>query len=173
MTNDDINSLVELLKQLQPGFYPYPIFEQFARLVVFAIVEFIPLRKNGDVIEVLLLARDENDALWPGMLHTPGTVVRPTDSDTSSDSQPWGPFQRLYSEELTGTKVGPLHFVGSVFHASKRGHEQAQLYWLEVLDDPAQGVFYPVNQLPDTIITSQIDFIVAAARHYEQFLAQY
>lgn len=162
----DDQQLADALKQYQPGFLPYPVFEQIARIVALPIVEFIPLRTRDGVTEVLLIERSHNDPIFPGLLHTPGTVVRATDINREAD-KPWPPFERILHDELLDTPVGPHHYVGSQLHASKRGAEQAQLYWVEVTGEPKVGQFYALDALPDNLIESQRTFIEQAVKHYE------
>lgn len=171
MTHSHEDQIATLLKGYEPGFLPYPVFEQIARLVALPIVEFIPFRQQAGQIEVLLIARPEDDALWPGLLHTPGTVVRATDIQSES-GQIWTPFKRILHDELLDTEVGTPHFVGSQLHTSKRGVEQAQLYWVEVKSDPLVGKFYPVTLLPSTLIESQILFINLAVTSYQVWLKE-
>jgi len=162
----DADKIAALLSRYEPGFLPYPIFVQIARLVALPIVEFVPLRKSDQGVEVLLIARPEDDPLWPGLLHTPGTVIRATDLHKEQQEN-WLAFERILKEELGGTEVKTPHYVGCIFHQSKRGAEQAQLYWVEVLGDPKAGTFYPVNSLPDNLIDSQLRFITEASRHFQ------
>ena len=164
MTDPDIQKTTALLRKLKPGFLPYPIFEQVARLVALSIIEFVPLRTVGGVAEVLLLQRAADDPLWPGALHTPGTIIRATDLSPDKYST-WPAFQRILHDELRGTAVSDPHYVGSLLNKSKRGVEQAQLYWVEVLGEPKIGDFYPLNNLPADLIKSQLVFIQEAARH--------
>ncbi len=167
MNEADIQKTADLLKQLDPGFLPYPIFEQIARLVALPIVEFIPLRVRDGVCEVLLIARPEDDPLFPGLLHTPGTVVRATDVH-KGEQDDWQAFKRILEEELIDTKVSQPCYVGSIFHESKRGAEQAQLYWVEVLGEPGVGTFYPLNTLPDNLMESQLSFIELASQSFQE-----
>lgn len=162
---NDPKQIARALETYEPGFLPYPIFEQIARLVALPILEIIPLRLtyNGEV-EVLLIERESHDALFPGAVHTPGTVIRATDNNP--DKGPWQPLVRILEDELGGTNVGPINFVGSILHASRRGVEQAQLYWVEVVGEPVKGVFYNVHELPDNLIESQNDFIKLAAENF-------
>jgi hypothetical protein len=92
--------------------------------------------------------------------------LRATDLSLSRNDTYQSAFKRIYNDELHDTKVGSPHFVGSIFHASKRGTEQAQLYWVEVLEQPLAGTFYDVSQLPDMLIESQRKFIYEAANHF-------
>lgn len=167
LTQDEVVQLTTLLKKLEPGFLPYPIFEQVTRIIALPIIEFIPLRLNNEGgVDVLLLERPQSDTLFAGLLHTPGTVIRATDVRTTENDN-WKAFDRILQEELLGTKASAPYYVGSIFHASKRGAEQAQLYWVEILEEPKVGVFYPVENLPDTLIDSQKDFILAAVQSFK------
>ena len=169
MKDEDITKTAELLKQLKPGFLPYPIFEQVARLVALPIVEFVPLRKGENGIEVLLIARPDDDPLWPGLLHTPGTVIRATDLNEGRQEN-WPAFDRILNDELKGTTVGSPHYVGSILHQSKRGAEQAQLYWVEVVGMPIEGKFYEASNLPQGLIISQSIFIKACIDNFESYI---
>ena len=163
-TKTKTEQLVELLKELEAGFLPYEVFVQIARLVVLSIIEFVPLRLNEDGgIEVLLLSRGKDDPIWPNELHVPGTVIRPTDTEGSI----YQAFDRILKDELKGTKVSDPHYVGSNLHKSKRGLEQAQVYWVEVLGEPREGKFYPVADLPEDLMKSQRNFIKQAAKSFE------
>lgn len=171
MKEDKTQQIADLLKVYKPGFLPYPIFEQIARLVALPILEFIPLRKTTAGVEVLLIQRPENDPLWPGMLHTPGTVIRATDINKDHNTN-WPAAERIVNDELKGTKIGHPHFAGSQLHTSKRGVEQAQIYWVEVEGEPRVGKFYGVNNLPETLIDSQISFITLVTNNYQAWLNQ-
>jgi hypothetical protein len=168
MSDQDDQKIADSLKAYQPGFLPYPIFEQIARLVALPIIEFIPLRmaENGQV-EVLLIERVADDPLWPGALHTPGTVIRATDL-AEGKQENWPAFDRILKDELNDTEVSAPHYVGSIFHESKRGAEQAQLYWVEVAGEPKTGKFYPAESLPDNFIESQRAFVRAAVDNFRQ-----
>lgn len=168
MNHKDIKVLTDLLSKLEPGFLPYPIFEQVARLVALPIVEFIPLRFKDQAVEVLLIKRDADDQYWPNMLHTPGTVIRATDLSEDEDNYP--AFKRIIHDELKDTKVGPPHYVGSILHTSKRGVEQAQLYWIELLEEPKVGSIFKASELPEQLIDSQTKFIKEAVRNFSEYL---
>ncbi|MEO6760810.1 MAG: hypothetical protein ABI220_00320 [Candidatus Saccharimonadales bacterium] len=167
LSGEQIAKVAAALGQLEPGFLPYPIFEQVARLVTLPVVEFIPLRKVGDAVEVLLIQRPADDPFWPGLLHTPGTIIRATDLHRpESDNEQ--AFNRILHDELKDTEISQPHYVGSLFHKSKRGTEQAQLYWAEVTGEPLVGEFYPIDSLPSGLIDSQITFIRTAALNFRQ-----
>ncbi|CAN5146521.1 hypothetical protein BH09PAT3_BH09PAT3_7200 [soil metagenome] len=166
MTDDEINQLAKLLGKLEPGFVPYPIFEQALRIFAMPVYEVVPLRLNDqDEIEVLLIDRGPEDPIWPNMLHTPGTIIRSTDvpDDTTHNQQA---LKRITDDELKGTPVSEPHYFGSMLHKSKRGVEQAQLHWVEVLGEPVTGTFHPVDNLPSTLIDSQVTVIDKAVRNF-------
>lgn len=165
INTQELTTLNNLLHQLAPGFLPYEIFVEIARLAALSIIEFVPLRlTNSDTVEVLLLVRDEADPIWPGELHTPGTVIRPTDTEGNI----YLAFERILSDELKNTAVSPPCFVGSILHKSKRGTEHAQIYWVEVMGQPKVGCFYPVDALPENLMKSQTKFIRQAVKNYRQ-----
>ena len=164
LTKSEEQQLVRLLAKLEAGFLPYDIFVEIARLVVLSIIEFVPVRLNekGET-EVLLLSRGDEDPIWPGVLHTPGTVVRPTDTEGNI----YLAFKRILKDELKGTETSEPHYVGSNLHKSKRGMEQAQIYWVEVIGEPKAGEFYAANSLPGSLMESQSAFIRQAVQNYK------
>lgn len=165
MTKEEQNQLVDLLKKLKPGYLPYEIFEQIARLTVLSIIEFVPLRFNDKgIIEVLLLERGKNDPIWPGKVHTPGTVIRPGDNNKNQ----YMAFARILEDELGGTKASSPQFAGSILHKSLRGHEHAQVYWLEVKGEAKRGQWYDASNLPINIVESQLKFIGMAVESYRK-----
>lgn len=169
MKKDDEKQLIDLLRQLEPGFLPFEIFLQIARITTLSIIEFVPLRKNFEgQIEVLLLDRGDSDPIWPNALHTPGTVIRPTDTESTKHLA----FLRITEEELKETKASEPHFVGSILHTSKRGAEHAQIYWVQIIGEPKVGKFYPASDLPVELINSQRKFISLAVKSYEQRTAE-
>jgi hypothetical protein len=165
LSDEEARAVVAGLAKLEPGFLPFDIFHQLARLNVMPIIEVVPLRTNaqGDT-EILLVPRPADDPNWPGQLHIPGTTIRSTDEPGSYTSA----LRRILDDELEGTKTSEPVFVRNVFHYSGRGMETSQVYWVEVGGEPAGGSFYPVNELPETIVSSQMDFIPLAIESYKQ-----
>jgi hypothetical protein len=158
ITPQELKTLSGLLKKLEPGFLPFEVFLEVARLVALPIIEFVPLHINRrGYIEVLLLERE----LWPFGLHTPGTVIRATDKDN------YQAFSRIM-KEMGHTKVSLPHYVGSNLHSSQRGVEQAQIFWVEVLGKPQAGHFYPADKLPENLMQSQKNFIELAVTDFKR-----
>lgn len=164
MNKAEEKQLVSLLKKLPAGFLPLDIFIEIARLTTLSIIEFVPFRNINGYTEILLLRRDSDDTLWPNELHTPGTVIRPTDLDSNDHLA----FHRILDEELGGTKVSEPIYVGSNLHKSRRGAEQAQIFWVEVLDEPKVGNFYRIDRLPSNMMESQMGFVKLAADSFNK-----
>lgn len=161
LSEAEIQQVASLLAKLEPGLLPFAIFHQITRLTTTAILEIVPLRRNGDKIEILLLPRGVDDPVWPGQLHVPGTVILATDTlDTV--------FDRLLSKELSGIDVSSPKFVKNIVHHSGRGTEASQIYWVNVTGEPRVGYFYNVDKLPETLVQTQLDFIPAAIDDYRQ-----
>jgi hypothetical protein len=164
-TSEEIAAAARTLSRLRPGFLPLPIFLETTRLTVSSIVEVVPLRKRGDSVQVLLTKRDDDDPNWPGMLHTPGTVVRPTDEEGSYASA----FGRILGGELASVELaGEPQYVNSILHKVKRGMEDAKVFFVEVNGEPTTGTFHDVTSLPENIVDTQIGFIQMAAEKFAE-----
>ena len=162
--DQSLRQVVTLLKKYEPGFLPYDLFVQLARLTVLSIIEFVPVRIKDGKVQILLLDRGPKDPIWPNTLHTPGTVIRPT--DTSEDFS--HVFDRIISDELQDTKAGEPVYVDNILHQSTRGTEQAQVFWVELFEEPKIGTFYDYDNLPTHTMESQLDFIALAATHFKR-----
>ncbi len=161
---EEINLVSKILSRFQPGQLPLDVFIEVARLTVTPIIEVVPLRRNAEgVIEVLLIRREDSDPIWAGLLHTPGTVVRANDKDINNGDA----FGRILNGELGGIQTSEPRFVKTILHKVKRGMEQAQIFWVEVKDEPLKGKFYPATKLPEATVATQIDFIMAAVEDFE------
>ncbi len=165
MEKNEEKELVKLLSKLDPGFLPYEVFKSVARLVVTPIIEFVPLRVRDGRVEVLLIRRSKHDDIWPGELHTPGTVVRSTDNY----GEMHGAYKRIIVEELKGLEISNPHYVGSLFHEGKRGAEQAQIFWVEVKEDGDKFKFYNADRLPADMMQQQKKFVAQAVKSYKEF----
>lgn len=164
-TEEEVRELIRLLSRLEVGILPFEVFLQVARLVALPILEIVPLRLRDGRVEVLLLARPIDDRLWPGQLHTPGSVIRTYDSPPDFS----GAIKRVLEDELMGTEVSVLHFVKTFLNQNERGKECASAYWAEVLEEPKVGRFYPTDTLPDNLMTSQVGFIEDAVNDFKMY----
>jgi len=168
LSEEQLHTMATMLSRLQPGVLPLPIFHAITRLVATPIVEIVPLRRNqNNKIEVLLLKREPADPIWPGQLHVPGTVIRASDSESNFADA----FKRILLGELEGIPATTPTFVKNILHKQGRGMEASQIYWVEVQGKPTVGKFYDVDQLPKTLVTTQLNFIPAAVAHYKLLLS--
>jgi uncharacterized RmlC-like cupin family protein len=165
LSSQEAVTVATLLSKLQPGFLPFVIFHQLARLLPMPVVEVVPLRTTDNgTVEILLLNREADDPIWPGKLHVPGTVIRATDAEFSFESA----LRRVIHDEMADTEVSEPVFVQTMLHRSLRGMEVGQIFWLDVRGEPKQGAFYAVDHLPDSLIAAQIGFIQAAIAYYKK-----
>lgn len=158
-TGPEIDLAAAVLARLAPGFLPLPVFLQVARLSVTPVIEVVPVRRGPDGrVQVLLLQRPPEGAHWAGMVHTPGTVVRASDTDPGFADA----FDRILGGEMAGVACGPPRFVRTVFHRVRRGVELAQVFRVEVLEEPTVGRFCDADGLPENLVDTQREFIAAA-----------
>jgi hypothetical protein len=159
-SSKEIELAEEVLSKLEPGFLPFSIFHQIARLTTTAIIEIVPLKLQNSKIEILLLERETDDPVWPSQLHIPGTVIRATDSLEEV-------FQRISDKELNGINISSAKFVTNILHHSGRGMEASQIYWIDIKENPTIGKFYDIDNLPQELVKSQLDFIPQAIEDYK------
>ncbi len=167
ITEDEIKTVTEILKKIEPGLLPFPIFLEVARLYVSCIVEIVPFYNDNGNIQVLLQEREQEDPIWGGMLHTAGTVVRANDEDGTFKSA----FDRILNKELQGILIkGEPTFVKSVFHQVARGRELALIFYVELATNEVShlGKLYDIEKLPAEIVDTQVQFIQDAAKQFVQ-----
>ena len=164
-TAEEIAFAVSILRRLKPGFLPKELFIELTRLMTTSIVEVVPMRRVNGKAQILLLQRPEDDPNWPGMLHTPGTVVRPTDSEEGIA----GPISRIYKDELNLDEWQEPVFVGPILHKVNRGTEMSTVFYLDMSDaDITEGTWYDSDNLPDNIVDTQIEFINESLEKFSQ-----
>lgn len=164
MTEQETNSLVELLEKIEPGFLPLTVFKEISRVYVSAIVEIVPLRSMNGKTQVLLVRRDKDDSFWPNMVHTPGTVLRPSDKTGSLEDA----FERILKGELGYSGESKPVFVKVRFSNSTRGSEFAAVHYMEITENIKNGEWYDVDKLPDDLISIQQDLIKMATESFER-----
>lgn len=151
LTPEEIDTTMALLEKLEPGLLPEPIFIALSRLVVMVAVEFLVLRKTGAGVEILLTQRPDNDPIWPGKWHSPGTIIRPTDDSLQSC------FDRLYKDELGGMDSLSPRPIGISYGAGDRGTGLTMEYVLDASEaDVPTGQFFSLDNLPENYIQEQL-----------------
>ena len=167
ITQSEINTAVDILKKLEPGFLPFEIFHQVARLYVTPIIEIVLLRKNekGEICTIVL-QREEDDPVWPGKVHTPGTVLRATDAEGDFADA----FSRIIKKELGNLEIefGP-EFVSYEFHQVGRGREIALVFFVVYSGEAKCGTEVKVDALPDNIVDTQLKFIKKAVDAFQSY----
>ena len=151
----------KLLSEIDVGILPRDVFYEIARLIPLSAVEIVPLRSNGESVEVLLLKRPHDDPHWPGLWHTPGSIVRAY--DTKPDFK--DAIERVLNDELLAVEVSKPVFVNPSLNQSARGKEVGLIYWVEVKGNPTAGKFFDVTELPTNRVPSQ-PFIQDAVATY-------
>jgi hypothetical protein len=162
LSDEDQFLLIKLLNRCVPGKLNLEVFSAIARLTVSPAIEIVPLRKTENGIEVLLTERPAHDPIWASKLHTPGTILRPTDDNLSEG------FKRIFNGEL-GIDAQTTNFVGVSFGRSIRGPGVGLEYWAELKTVPKIGKFYNIDTLPENYIIEQkglLDRAVAAFRSH-------
>lgn len=164
MTDQEIKALTDLLAMIEPGFLPLSVFTEVARVYVSAIVEIVPLRSFKGKIQVLLVRREINDPFWPNKLHTPGTVLRPSDKTGSVEDA----FNRILDGELGYLGERNPVFVKMRLSKSSRGSEFAAVYYLEILEEVKNGEWFDADDLPEDLVQVQDDLIKMAVESYKK-----
>lgn len=164
-TPEEIRLARDVLSRLEPGLLPFEIFKEVARIWVTPIIELVPLRRGANGTEVLLFKRPDDDPVWGGQLHTPGTVLRSTDTSSGFN----GALERIEHDELgAAPKTVSPRFVSTVFHQVARGSELSTVFYADMGDIPVEnGQWYPARQLPENIVDTQIGFISDCVRMFE------
>lgn len=155
LSAEEVETLVSLLNKCEPGNLPDPVFVAVARIAVYPAIELVPLRQTGERLEVLLVKRRQDDLVWPGAYHIPGTVFRPTDNDFS------GAIRRLLDDELAGLEAEPI-LIGTYFSRSKRGTGVGFNYVINIDGDSPAGKFFDINDLPESVDQAQKEIIARA-----------
>lgn len=159
LTQQEQQTLIQLLSKVEPGFYPIELFWQFARLSTLATFEVVPLFETAKGVSVVLYPRSKNDKHWPNKLHIPGCVVRPTDTEADT-------LQRILHEEMAGATVSVPRFLTTQVRQTLRGHELAVIYISKITSVPDNAEAYPVDKLPASLLPAYPDIIKDAVKLY-------
>jgi hypothetical protein len=162
---------LQYLHNSKPGWQPLEIFREIARITVLPIYEIVlfhidPVSRE---VKVLLVQRPADDTWWPNSWHVPGTVMLSTD-EFASGNDFHAPLDRIIKDEIQGTisLVSEPKLLLTERRKSKRGHELAMIYWVEVHGEPKNGKYYGLNELPSDMLEHQIRLIEAAMIEFRQ-----
>lgn len=173
LTPEEDNALVTLLSKWNGGKISTPVFTELARMIPQPIVEVVICRRNGGTIETLLIPRPEDDIVWRGMIHSPGTALRRADFKRA-DKQPLnGAFDRIQNNEIKNRFTFLPIFVARLHGDDvNRGPTVSEIYYTEIPpgSDQKHYTWYPVNQLAQNprFIQSQLRHVELAAEQYSK-----
>lgn len=161
--------LAKLLSLWTGGRLSTPVFTHLAGMIPQPIVELVLFRENGDVLETLFIPRPEDDIVWPGMFHTPGTAIRTADYYRKDQQVLNGAFERLKKE--IKADFTPPTFVDRLHRLVERGPEVVEIYVTRLLEESEINpklIWYPVDQLATNpkFIQNQLGHINIAANFY-------
>ncbi len=172
LTLEEDRELARLSSKWKGGRISTPVFTEIAKMTPQAIVEVVLLRVNDGQLETLLIPRPDDDIIWPGMVHTPGTALRLSDFLREDQNPLNGAFERLQGGELNSKFAYEPVFVGRLHRRTYvRGAEVAEIYMTELAEGSALQigqVWYPVDKLiaNPIFIQHQLSHVNLAAEHY-------
>lgn len=153
-SDQEIQQAANVISRLPKGYLPFDLFIAIAAKVTVPTMEVVPLRRNGDKLEILLTQRPEDDPYWPSGWHMTGTVIRANDAEGTDFSSG---IQRVLRDELHGTvtPLGEIKFAGMKFWDVARGRELDRMFYFETdaRDEDVQGgKFFDVDNLPESTL---------------------
>lgn len=167
---EEDRELAKLLSKWNGGRISTPVFTELARMIPHPIVEVVLFRKNGEVLETLLIPRPADDIVWPGMLHTPGAAIRTSDFYREDQNPLNGVFERIQAGELNSDFAYTPVFAGRLHRLGGRGPEVVEVYFTELPEESHQQhyVWYPVDKLAENpkFIQHQLGHVSIAAEQY-------
>ncbi|MBI2327624.1 hypothetical protein HYU92_04890 [Candidatus Curtissbacteria bacterium] len=173
LTPQEDQDLVALLSKWTGGRISTPVFTELAGMIPQPIVEVVLFRKNGDTLETLLIPRPEDDIVWPGMYHTPGSALRAADYHREDHVPLNGAFERIQRDEFKAEFAHTPTFAGRLHRLGDRGPEVAEVYVAELPEGLAtqpNHVWYAVEQLEQNpkFIQGQLGHVMIAAEHFNR-----
>lgn len=161
ITEQEAEKMAGMLSKFDRGFYPFPVFVEFCRLNKLSAIEIVPLVQfEPGNPKILLIKREDNDRFWPGQYHTPGCIVRPTDSLEDAKN-------RVIVEEMQSPVVViPPVLVTVADHNTERWDNLMILHWMLIEEPGVVGELFEYKRLPKNIVKSQLSLIYTAVQHF-------
>ena len=136
-------------------------------------IEVIIVREVDAKLQVLLTERPSDDPDWPCLLHSPGTMLR--NSDVDSTHKYTKAFERILRE--TGlNRFGHEPVLVDTFPTpTKRGAENSVVFMTTITDEPIFGEFYDVGvaiNSPQIVIPEQIFMLKHVKKWYVKISTQ-
>lgn len=174
MTNDlkesEIEQVVAILGKIDPQSpLPQKLFYAVMRVISNPVVEIVPWRVNPETNgkEILFTRRTATDPTWPGKLHTPGVIVRPSDGADYTNC-----IKRVARDELGNAAWEKLNFLMIVMGGDVRGHGMAVAFAMKIpssVDMSKYGEWAPLGKFPDNCIQEQIPWLTKAITLIEAY----
>ena len=177
LTLEEDRELANLLSRWKGGRISTPVFTELAKMTPQPIVEVVLFRFNNGELKTLLIPRPDDDIVWPGMVHTPGTALRASDFLREDKNPLNGAFERLQHGELNNEFAYEPIFVGRLHRHTDRGAEVAEIYITELAENfslQPGHIWHSVEELADNpnFIQGLLGHINLAAEHYKQLNAK-
>jgi ADP-ribose pyrophosphatase YjhB (NUDIX family) len=135
------------------------LFGELARLVPSVAVEAVALRERKGKVEVFLTRRSANDAAYPNMLHSPGSILRA--GETYQDV-----MKRLVFREFK-VSISYFKLVDEIFYGEERGWFNSRIFLVELDGKPAHGQWTSVDELPSDVVDHHLNQVIPlAAKHF-------
>jgi hypothetical protein len=171
LTAREDKKVCDLLAKWDGGNLSASLFTELARMIPQPIVEVVIFRNNNKIIETLLIPRPEDDIVWPGMWHNPGTAIRRSDYDNKDISPLKSAFKRIQASEINNVfKFDPV-FVDRIYTKSIRGPAISEIFYTELLKNSKKGLYcwHPVEELKHNpnFIQQQLEHIMPAFEKYK------
>ena len=165
LSSREIEQVTAVLGKIDPLFpLPQKLFYAIMRVISNPVVEIVPWRVSPTTgqKEILFCRRSMDDPTWPGMLHTPGVIVRPSDGDDYTNS-----IKRVVRDELGNVAWEKLTFLLITMGGDVRGHGMGVAFAMKLpseLDMSQYGEWYPIGEFPDNCIKAQIPWLTKAVK---------
>lgn len=166
LTSQEEDLMVKFISKIEPYSMSAKTHEAVAQKFCLTAIETVILREREGKIEVLLVRRPQYDNYYANMWHTPGTILRSTDH---SYAEAWG---RTQLDELDVKFAITPKFVASIVLPTLRGTEHSMIFYTHISEEPKVGQYFPVDALPEDLVTQHFPVIEAAAKAYQKDLEQ-
>ncbi|MFH1207083.1 MAG: hypothetical protein V1668_00555 [Patescibacteria group bacterium] len=151
--------VLQVLQSIDPsGPYSPELYGAIARLVPSVAIEAVVLRERDVRIEVFLTRRSPQDAAYPDMLHSPGSILR-------AGEKPVDVMRRIGEQDFH-VPVSDFVYVDEVFCHEKRGWFNSRIYLAKLKDEPVGGEWVSVDALPADVVDHHIQWIIPMAVAY-------
>lgn len=137
----------------EPGRVPEAIWYEHLRLNAVVTVEITPYKIVNGKIMVYMEMRPQTDRYYPGLYHTPGTMVNGNDISLEMA------IDRVKSKEIGTFITGDVEQIAAYFRKTPRGNEGVFQYLLQVYEGGNTENWFDVEDLPQNTIPAHKEMI--------------